>query len=347
MTFLEELQAQTGLLGRQIRQSSPFATYTPTSERTVQGVPQNYFDPATNQFMMPEMTGMAGTMTGVGTGTGTGFGTYTPGVFGQFYGSPVGTEGFMGTGATGTTSATGGGGNGRPSSPNPTAFNFPNYNMLPGTLGLLGLINDRPVGTQFSWNEQTQSYEPVSFVNQPEDVTSWNVDQSTMTMDQAGNVNYGTDPYGIGDFTSSPESLGLVDHPGRPNPGTSITGAGMLGPGFAEAQTTPQDVGAVSSDVFASSFLGNRPSVQIGRDPSTGPSGIAYGSPGNFAEANEAAQAAGFEGAVSQTDPNTGVVSAVTDREGRPVGYGQGGGQNGPGQGGPVGGPGHAGGHHF
>ena len=110
MTFLEELQAQTGLLGNQIRQSSPFATYTPTSERTIQGVPQNYFDPATNQFMMPEMTGMGGTMTGVGTGTGTAFGTYTPGAFGQVFGSQAGTGGLMGTGATGTTGATGGGG---------------------------------------------------------------------------------------------------------------------------------------------------------------------------------------------------------------------------------------------
>lgn len=340
MTFLEELQAQTGLLGSQIRQSSPFATYTPTSERTIEGfsgpVAQNYFDPATNQFMMP---GLGQSLHGGTQYTGTG--TYTPGAFGQFYGNPVGTGGSFISPSTGVTGSTvGGGGGGRPSSPNPTAYNFPNYNVLPGTLGLLGLINDRPVGTLFSWNEQKQSYQPTSFVNQPEDVTSWNVDQSTMSMDRAGNVTYGTNPYGITEastgtgFESSPESLGLVDHPGRPNPGTSITGAGMLGPGFAEAQTTPQDVGAVSSDVFSgmlgTSDLGPQAEA-VGQDrgPQTGPGGpegTGYGAPGNFGAANAAAQAMGFAGAVGQTDPNTGVVSAVTDREGNPVGYGQGGG---------------------
>ena len=345
MTFLEELQAQTGLLGSQIRQSSPFATYKPTSERTVQGVPQNYFDPATNQFMMPEMTGMGGTMSGVGTGFGTGFGsgfgTYTPGAFGQFYGNPVGTGGSFISPSTGVTGSTvGGGGGGRPSSPNPTAYNFPNQNVLPGTLGMLGLLANQPLGTQFSWNEQTQSYQPTAFVNVPEDVTSYNIDQSTMSMDRAGNVTYGSDPYGIGDFTPSAESQGSVDHhhPGRPNPATSVTGLGMLGPGFMET-TTPQDVGAVSSDVF-SGMLGHTnlgpQAIATGQDrgPQTGPggtSGTGYGAPGNFGAANAAAQAMGFAGAVGQTDPNTGVVSAVTNN-GIPVGYGERG-DNGGGQG--------------
>ena len=320
MTFLEQLQAQTGLLNSQIRQSSPFATYTPTSERTIQGVPQNYFDPATNQFMMPEMTGMGGTMSGVGTGvgtgfgtgTGTGFGTYTPGAFGQFYGSPVGTGGSIVSPTTTATGSTVGGG-GRPSSPNPTAYNFPNYNMLPGTVGLLGLINDRPVGTQFSWNEQTQSYQPTAFVNQPEDVTSWNVNESTMTMDEAGNVTYGRNPYGISEestgtgYQRSTESLGDVDHPGRPNP---VTGLGMLGPGFAEATASTTE------------SINPNPTTRAGY---TGTSDPGYSDPGNFGAANAAARGMGFAGAVGNTNPRTGVRTAVVSRlTGDPVGYGRG-----------------------
>lgn len=346
-TFLDELQAQTGLLGSQIRQANPHATYTPKTRIAVgqspdyiNGVARNYFDPATNQFMTPEMNAIGGTMTGGGTG----FGTYTPGAFGQYYGNQLPNVPNINP-ITGTPVG-GGGGGGRGDPPNPTAYNFPNYDMIPGTIGLLGLINDRPLGTQFSWNEQTQSYEPVSFVNQPEDVTSWNVDQSTMTMDRAGNVTYGTDPYGIGDFTSSPESLGLVDHPGRPNPGTSISGTGMLGPGFAEAPTTPQDVGAISSDVFSGAIGTSDPTASTGTQglgPQTGPGGpggTGYGAPGNFGAANAAAQAMGFAGAVSQTDPNTGEVSAVTSAvTGMPVGYGEGG-QNGPGTAGGFGGGG-------
>ena len=248
MTFLEVLQQQSGLLGNQIRQSSPFATYTPTSERTIQGVPQNYFDPATNQFMMPEMTGMGGTMTGVGTGTGTAFGTYTPGAFGQVFGSQAGTGGLMGTGATGTTGATGGGGNGRPDPVNPTAYNFPNYTMFPGLLGVIAGLTDLPQGTQFQYNEETGQYEPEAFVNQPEDATTWNPEASTMTMDQQGNVTYGTDPYGIGDYTAGSGITGDPGPLGRPSFGGSLspaspgTAAGVANiQAMAEAaQTNPQ-----------------------------------------------------------------------------------------------------------
>jgi hypothetical protein len=239
MTFLEELQAQTGLLGNQIRQSSPFATYTPTSERTIQGVPQNYFDPATNQFMMPEMTGMGGTMTGVGTGTGTAFGTYTPGAFGQFFGSQAGTGGLMGTGATGTTSATGGGGNGRPDPVNPTAYNFPNYTMLPGLLGVVAGLVDLPQGTKFKYNEETGQYEPEAFVNKPEGATTWNPEASTMTMDQQGNVTYGTDPYGIGDYTAG-TGTGSVAAPG------SLMGSGMVSDNITQTMTRPGPLGRPS-----------------------------------------------------------------------------------------------------
>ena len=97
--------------------------------------------------------------------------------------------------------------------------------------------------------------------------------------------------------------------------------------------------------------------------PQTGPggtSGTGYGAPGNFAAANAAAQAMGFEGAVGNTNPNTGLRSAVTDSEGNPIGYGErdtdadadasgdggngGGGYDGGGATGPGGGPGPQGG---
>ena len=282
MTFLEQLQAQTGLLNNQIRQSSPFATYTPTSERMVQGVPQNYFDPATNQFMMPEMTGMGGTMSGVGTGFGTGFGTYTPGAFGQVYESQAGTGGLMGTGATGTTGTTrttGGGGN-RPDPVNPTAYNFPNYTIYPGLLGVIAGLVDLPQGTKFKYNEETEQYEPEAFVNKPKDATTWNPEASTMTMDQQGNVSYGTDPYGIGDFTpglfdpqggfdrsniSNLNSLGLGDvgpagrpsFGGSPSPGSPGTAAGAANiQAMAEAaQKNPQ----VLADIAA--MTGTMPQI--------------------------------------------------------------------------------------
>ena len=61
--------------------------------------------------------------------------------------------------------------------------------------------------------------------------------------------------------------------------------------------------------------------------PQTGPggtSGTGYGAPGNFGAANAAAQAMGFAGAVGNTNPNTGVKSAVTSKKtGLPIGYGK------------------------
>ena len=83
-------------------------------------------------------------------------------------------------------------------------------------------------------------------------------------------------------------------------------------------------------------------------------------SPASPAAADAAAQAMGFEGAVGNTNPNTGVRSAVTDSDGNPIGYGEkdtdadpdaggegqdgGGGYDGGGATGPGGGPGPRGG---
>tara|TARA_R100000664_G_C2756010_1_gene143794 strand:- start:984 stop:2108 length:1125 start_codon:yes stop_codon:yes gene_type:complete len=238
MTFLEELQAQTGLLGNQIRQSSPFATYTPTSERTIQGVPQNYFDPATNQFMMPALgQSLHGGTQYTGMGTGMGTGTYTPGVFGEYYGQNIPVVPPTGIISGTTGGPAGGGGSGRTDPVNPTAFDFPNLQTLPGWAGLLTGLFDLPQGTKFKWNPETEQYEPESFVNVPEDiegepVSTWNPDKSTMTMDKEGRVTYGTDPYGIGDYTAG-TGTGSVAASG------SLMGSGMLSDNIVQTMAEP------------------------------------------------------------------------------------------------------------
>jgi len=227
MTFLEQLQQSAGLLGQQIQNVEPFGVYTPTESDYIQGVAQNKW--SGNQFQMPNLgqsvhggTQYTGMGTGVGTGMGTG--TYTPGVFGSHYQSETGIP-------VGVTYPNGlinqGQGGGRDRDVNPTAYNFPNYNMIPGILGLIKGISDMPQGTKFKWNSETEQYEPVSFVNQPEDVESWNVDQSTMTMDQQGNVTFGRDPYGIGDYSG-------LDNTAGPSQDDSALGkdSGSQGQGF-------------------------------------------------------------------------------------------------------------------
>ena len=52
-------------------------------------------------------------------------------------------------------------------------------------------------------------------------------------------------------------------------------------------------------------------------------SAVGYGKPGNFGAAEAAANAMGFEGAVGHTDPTTGKRTAVTDKTGKPVGFGK------------------------
>jgi len=76
-SFLEQLQQSTGLLGQQIRNTQPFATYTPTASDYVRGVPQNRF--VGNQFQMPTL--------GLQSGEGIPVfgGTYTPLPFGSAY----------------------------------------------------------------------------------------------------------------------------------------------------------------------------------------------------------------------------------------------------------------------
>jgi hypothetical protein len=253
-------------------------------------------------------------MTGVGTGTGTAFGTYTPGAFGQFFGSQAGTGGLMGTGATGTTSATGGGGNGRPDPVNPTAYNFPNYTMLPGLLGVVAGLVDLPQGTKFKYNEETGQYEPEAFVNKPEGATTWNPEASTMTMDQQGNVTYGTDPYGIGDYTADsgitgdPGPLGRPSFGGSPSPASPGTAAGAANiQAMAEAaQTNPQ----VLADIAA--MTGTMPQITT----PTAPPSILSGGQGN--------QGGNFGGA---SQSNVGTQGAMTGYGGGGPGPG-GGGQN-------------------
>ena len=112
---------------------------------------------------------------------------------------------------------------------------------------LIGLT-DLQKGTQFQYNEETGQYEPEAFVNQPEDATTWNPEASTMTMDQQGNVTYGTDPYGIGDYTAGsgitgdPGPLGRPSFGGSPSPASPGTAAGAANiQAMAEAaQTNPQ-----------------------------------------------------------------------------------------------------------
>lgn len=76
-SFLEQLQQSTGLLGQQIRNTQPFATYTPTATDFVRGVAQNRF--VGNQFQMPTL--------GLQSGEGIPVfgGTYTPLPFGSAY----------------------------------------------------------------------------------------------------------------------------------------------------------------------------------------------------------------------------------------------------------------------
>ena len=59
MTFLDQLKQSAGLLSQQVRSIDPFGTYKAGaigSPAPIQGVPQNYFDPRTGQFMMPEIS---------------------------------------------------------------------------------------------------------------------------------------------------------------------------------------------------------------------------------------------------------------------------------------------------
>ena len=102
---------------------------------------------------------------------------------------------------------------------------------------------------------------------------------------------YGTQTYR--DFSQMRESGGYVSP-------SSVSNTSMMGP---QAEATSQS-----------------------RGPQTGPggtSGTGYGAPGNFGAANAAAQAMGYAGAVGNTNPRTGVRTAVTDGDGNPIGWGE------------------------
>jgi len=64
--------------------TNPFATYTmgaETAPPSIQGVPQNYFDPMTGQFMMPDL--QLGATTSADGDITKSYGTYTPAPFGE------------------------------------------------------------------------------------------------------------------------------------------------------------------------------------------------------------------------------------------------------------------------
>jgi hypothetical protein len=107
--YLEQLKLSSARLQDMIPATSPFATYTMGSETappTIQGIPQNYFDPVTGQFMMPDLKLQPGeSIPIIGGNMPPSFGTYTPAPFGE---SPVAINREIP--AVMTNSMTGGGG---------------------------------------------------------------------------------------------------------------------------------------------------------------------------------------------------------------------------------------------
>jgi len=82
--YLEQLKLSSERLQDIIPSVNPFATYTmgaETAPPSIQGVPQNYFDPMTGQFMMPDLQ-LGGTTSTDGSIPAS-FGTYTPAPFGE------------------------------------------------------------------------------------------------------------------------------------------------------------------------------------------------------------------------------------------------------------------------
>ena len=81
---------------------------------------------------------------------------------------------------------------------------------------------------------------------------------------------------------------------------------------FSGSSTVNRSPSAPTSSAPPGSTQGRSPRGAVG-----------YGAPGNFGAANAAAQAMGYAGAVGNTNPNTGVRSAVTDKQGNPIGFGK------------------------
>ena len=99
--YLEQLKLSSARLQDMIPATNPFATYTmgaETAPPTIQGVPQNYFDPMTGQFMMPNLQFPETTSTDASIPAS--FGTYTPAPFGVSATNEV-TPGLMSDAMTG------------------------------------------------------------------------------------------------------------------------------------------------------------------------------------------------------------------------------------------------------
>ena len=82
--YLEQLKLSSERLQDIIPSVNPFATYTmgaETAPPSIQGVPQNYFDPMTGQFMMPDL--QLGETTSTDGNIPASYGTYTPAPFGE------------------------------------------------------------------------------------------------------------------------------------------------------------------------------------------------------------------------------------------------------------------------
>ena len=81
--YLEQLKLSSERLQGIIPAVNPFATYTmgaETAPPSIQGVPQNYFDPMTGQFMMPDL--QLGETTSTDGNIPASYGNYTPAPFG-------------------------------------------------------------------------------------------------------------------------------------------------------------------------------------------------------------------------------------------------------------------------
>lgn len=108
--YLEQLKLSSERLQGIIPAVNPFATYTmgaETAPPSIQGVPQNYFDPMTGQFMMPDL--QLGETTSTDGNIPASFGTYTPAPFGESTTNEV-IPGLMSNAMTGRQ----GGGGGQP-----------------------------------------------------------------------------------------------------------------------------------------------------------------------------------------------------------------------------------------
>jgi len=156
--YLEQLKLSSERLQDIIPSVNPFATYTmgaETAPPSIQGVPQNYFDPMTGQFMMPDL--QLGETTSTDGNIPASYGTYTPAPFGASATNEV-IPGLMSNAMTGGQ----GGGDGQPDnqrysyeSLNGRTFRVDNVtgkveeaNMPFGTASLLGTFANAIPGVQ-------------------------------------------------------------------------------------------------------------------------------------------------------------------------------------------------------